>query len=1071
MKKNLFLPVLLCLFQTLHAQVTTTYTGSGAWTVPGGVNNIWIRVMGGGAGSGGEDCGAGCGRAPGGPAGYIYISVPVNPGDVIGIYPGGRGSNGESNSSNGGGGAGGISTYSIAYNGGNGGNTGPIGSSGGGGGGGAASVVTINNVVMLVAGGAGGGGGMANSPDSGLPGSGSTSANGTSTGGGNGISATADGGGGGGGGGGQYGSIGGSIYPVGGEDAGNGGFRGENNISGATHIFYDGAVSWSNNGLIEITYGTGTHGGVVSSQGLCGAGTAADLFLTAFIGTSIQWEYSDDNSNWNTIAGATSAVLSSAVIGSISSTRYYRAFIDGVHYSTVGTIEVVITLSSIAPPGTGIAGDPYQIAIPEHLQWISENPGEWDKQYIQTADIDMSATNIPCYNGGRGWKPIGDWWLPFTGRYNGQGHRISNLYLNKFDNDFSGLFGNCVSATFQNLLLDQIFIAEASYNTGALAGNLDQCILYRVGSTGSINNNTTSDVNMGGLTGSMQNSVMEQCFSSCVLNNLCNGSWSSYTGGLSAYSWSNAFRDSYFKGSINATGSENAYAGGITANGSNDDYTRMYASCTMNVTANMSVYQGGIVGENQPWSNNTFSNSLFPDNLFDNGAGTPVNSAALKLYATFMQANFDLQCEGTNGTDNLWGINNADNNQQPFLTWEGYASGCAQWIGQTNTVFGTNTNWENNVIPAQGMDIIISPAAVSPLVLPSNWNAGSVLFNGAGQKIQLNGYDLSLSGTVTGADVNNYFQTNGSGRVLYNINNGSNFSFPVGNSSFNPVTITNNSGSTDAFGVRVLDEVYANGSNGATISLTRVQRTWDISKTNANGGSGVDFEFFWQNGDANGPMATPRLYHYSTQWDRQNGTSSATSNSFSYTGYAGSFSPFMIAESSSTLPVQWLSFKATPVQQQVQLKWSTAQEINTLDYVAEHSTDGMNWKPFARVEAAGQSNSVLHYSTLHLLPAQGINFYRILQRDQNGSFSYSSIERVEMGSAAGKLSVYPNPAAQPQLQVEMPQAAQLQLLDAKGQLLKVWQLPKGWQSIDVSAFPAGIYYLRTPQQSTRFIKQ
>lgn len=1071
MKKNLLVPVLLCLLQTLQAQVTTTYTNSGSWTVPAGVSTVWIRVMGGGAGSGGEDCGAGCGRAPGGPAGYIYVSLPVTPGDIIGIYPGAKGGNGVSNITAGGGGTGGVSTYSNAYNGGNGGDAGPFGSSGGGGGGGAASVVTINAIVRLVAGGAGGGGGMANSPNSGLPGSGTTSPNGTSTAGGNGVAAPNDGGGSGGGGGGQYGSTGGTIYPVGGEDAGNGGFRGGNNATGATQVFYDGTASWSNNGLVEITYGAASYGGVVSSQGLCGAGTAGDLFLTAFIGTSIQWEYSDDNSNWNTIAGANSAVLSSAAIGSISSTRYYRAIIDGTYYSAVGTIEVVTTLSGIAPSGSGSMGDPYEIASPEHLQWIAENPGEWDKHFVQTADIDMSATSIPCYNGGKGWKPIGDWWTVFTGVYDGQGHRISNLYLNKFDNDLSGLFGYCVNATLRNLVLDQIQIADATYITGALVAYAEQSTISRVGSKGTITNSNTPDVTMGGLVGNMQNSTMEESFSSVSMDNSFSPSWSLNTGGLSGSSWNNIFRDSYFKGSIHSTGAEYAYAGGISGNGSDNEFTRVYASFNMTVTANMDAYKGGISGENQPWSNHTFNNALFRADLDDNGGGTPVAAAQLKLYVTFFQNNFDLQCEGINGTDSKWGINSSDNNQQAFLSWEAYSSGCAQWTGQTNTTFGTSNNWENNVIPAEGMDIIISPAAASNLVLPQNWNAGSILFNGAGQKIELNGFNLTLSGTVSGADAGNYVQTNGSGRLRFTIGNGDAFSFPVGNSTYNPVTITNNSGSADAFGVRVLDEVYVNGSNGVTISLTRVRRTWDISKTGTNGGSGIDFRFNWQNGDANGPMATPTLYHYNTQWDRQTGSSSATTNSFSYTGYTGSFSPFMIAESSSTLPVHWLSFKATPVQKQVQLKWITAQEINTLDYVAEHSTDGRNWKPFATIAAAGQSNSVLQYSTMHLLPVKGINYYRILQRDQNGTFSYSSIERVELGGITTQLSVYPNPVAQTQLQVEMPQAGQLQLMDAKGQLLKTWQLAKGWQPVDLSTLPAGIYYLRTSQQSTRFVKQ
>jgi hypothetical protein len=237
-----------------QAQVTNTYTTSTTWTVPAGVTSIAIKVYGGAGGTGGQDCGAGCSNAAAGATGYVLASYNVTPGDAIGIYPGGKGTNGSNSVSGTGGGSGGVDTYpSLNFNGGNGGNAGNSGSSGGGGGGGAASVITINTTIKIVAGGAGGGGGMANSAGSGLAGSSSTSSNGTNT-GGNGTTPGGDGGGGGGGGGGQFASAGGSVYAVGGESAGNGGFLGGNSVSGASSVTTNGNISWTNTGQIEITY-------------------------------------------------------------------------------------------------------------------------------------------------------------------------------------------------------------------------------------------------------------------------------------------------------------------------------------------------------------------------------------------------------------------------------------------------------------------------------------------------------------------------------------------------------------------------------------------------------------------------------------------------------------------------------------------------------------------------------------------------------------------------------------------------------------------------------------------------
>lgn len=254
LRKTAFLIFLLFPVFFSQAQTTDVYTTASSWVVPATVSTIAITVYGGGAGTGGQDCGAGCTNAAAGPVGYVVASYTVAPGDVVGIYPGGKGANGANSVTGTGGGAGGADTYpTLNFNGGNGGNAGSSGSSGGGGGGGAASVVTINSVIQIVAGGAGGGGGMANSAGSGLPGSATATSNGTNT-GGNGTTPGGDGGGGGGGGGGQFASAGGGVHAAGSESAGNGGLRGGNSVTGASLITTNGTIAWTNAGRIEITF-------------------------------------------------------------------------------------------------------------------------------------------------------------------------------------------------------------------------------------------------------------------------------------------------------------------------------------------------------------------------------------------------------------------------------------------------------------------------------------------------------------------------------------------------------------------------------------------------------------------------------------------------------------------------------------------------------------------------------------------------------------------------------------------------------------------------------------------------
>ena len=223
---------------------TRTFTPSDtdrAFTVPALVSSIDIEMFGGAGGLGGRDCGAGCTMRLPSQVGHAHFTVPVTAGKTIGVWPGMAGGNGRDGvNTAGGGGSAGQSSYSSGqssglYNGGAGGSTGPAGTSGAGGGGGAATLVSIDGNLLIVAGG-GGGGGAANSNGSGVdgiskpdPAKSSNGTNGTSPNCSYGSWAC-DGGGGGGGGGGVIGGLGGSIYNVGAEAAGNGGSIGTSSI-------------------------------------------------------------------------------------------------------------------------------------------------------------------------------------------------------------------------------------------------------------------------------------------------------------------------------------------------------------------------------------------------------------------------------------------------------------------------------------------------------------------------------------------------------------------------------------------------------------------------------------------------------------------------------------------------------------------------------------------------------------------------------------------------------------------------------------------------------------------------
>jgi len=141
--------------------------------------------------------------------------------------------------------------------------------------------------------------------------------------------------------------------------------------------------------------------------------------------------------------------------------RKTRLFL-GFMLTMLLAMNISLMAQTADPPasGDGTAGNPYQIATLNNLYWISQNSGEWDKHYIQTADIDASETST--WNSGEGFSPIGNVSTKFTGSYDGNNHTIDGLYINRpgvYDpeeevtvgGDFISLFGYTKGVVIKDL--------------------------------------------------------------------------------------------------------------------------------------------------------------------------------------------------------------------------------------------------------------------------------------------------------------------------------------------------------------------------------------------------------------------------------------------------------------------------------------------------------------------------------------------------------------------------------------------------------------------------------------------
>jgi autotransporter-associated beta strand protein len=337
-----------------------------------------------------------------------------------------------------------------------------------------------------------------------------------------------------------------------------------------------------------------------------------------------------------------------------------------------------------------------------------------------------------------------------------------------------------------------------------------------------------------------------------------------------------------------------------------------------------------------------------------------------------------------------------------------------------------------------------------------------------GGNITLDANNAVLGSSLSMGAGTNYFQTNSTGGLKRSVGSAGTFVFPVGNSAYNPVSITNNTGASDEFNLRVLDEVYENGSSGATLSTARVTRTWLIGKTNANAGSGIDFVFNWNSGESTPGLNAPRLFHYNgSSWDKQIGTTSSSSTSLTYSGYTGTFSPFSIGQDASILPVSLIYLNSTCSNNKVVLNWATAMEDQLEVFEVQQSNGNGNWKTLATVKAAGFSHEPQHYA-IELKGSAKSDFYRLKCVDFGGPFTLSKVVSVICPSEiASEPRLYPNPS-EGRFTLETNAPGTYVVFDAQGR-----QVIKGevQNQIEINLKLPGIYFVQVINESGVFTER
>jgi hypothetical protein len=133
---------------------------------------------------------------------------------------------------------------------------------------------------------------------------------------------------------------------------------------------------------------------------------------------------------------------------------------------------------------------------------------------------------------------------------------------------------------------------------------------------------------------------------------------------------------------------------------------------------------------------------------------------------------------------------------------------------------------------------------------------------------------------------------------------------------------------------------------------------------------------------------------------------------YAYRSNIDEFSDFAIAKNNTNiLPVELISFTAKCNNNDVELVWTTASEINNDYFEVQKSDDGNLWYYVGTVKGAGNSSKINNYSFVDKENIANA-YYRLRQVDFDGKFEYSPAIFSNCNETKEiNLIVYPNPVS------------------------------------------------------------
>ncbi|OYX47794.1 MAG: hypothetical protein B7Y87_00695 [Sphingomonadales bacterium 32-64-22] len=530
-----------------------------------------------------------------------------------------------------------------------------------------------------------------------------------------------------------------------------------------------------NNTMISNAYATGTVSGNSIVGGLVGRTSTNTTISNAYATGAVSevlyagglvgfaWQSTISNSYWDVYStrqagalgfdnGSTVVNVSSVTSDPAKSGDANYAFKPSAYANFDFTNDWFMVDGSTRPFGRWeYATD---ITNAHQLQLMAMN---LSASYTLGAKIDLSETGAvtsgspETYAGmwsSAGFSPVGDGSNKFTGTFDGQGHIISGLTIERPDQNYVGLFGYVDGGSISNVGLEIVSVSGYQ-QVGGLAARADNAAIENAHTTGTVSGNSIT----GALSGYTISSTIRNVYSTASVEA------GPYSGGLIGSAVNTAITNAYATGSVDG----GLFSGGLIGSVNNSAIANAYA--TGSVTAGSRA--GGLIGSinkgsiTNAYATGLVSGSLYVGGLVGNATEVTVSNSYWDSYGTGQSEGIGNNSGAT--IDNVLPVTSdpaqsaASNYAFKASAWSNFATG---GVSDLDTVGGQDKAWR------------IYDGHTTPLLkafmtkLEGTASGGeTVTYNGAEQSLTPTfsspySYDesliLGLSDNVKGTDAGSY---------------------------------------------------------------------------------------------------------------------------------------------------------------------------------------------------------------------------------------------------------------------------------------------------------------------------